>query len=123
MGTRSVPVTDRPASKFLERRADSEQLWRLTVQHSPVGMSLASPEGRIVAVNDALCHMLGYAADELCSRTFSSRSTTSKVGDFRRDSYFDTDDCWVRAMSANRRCERPAALRATSITVIGFTHQ
>ena len=31
------------------------------------------------------------------------------------DSYSDTDDCWVRAISARRRCDRPAARRAASM--------
>ena len=53
------------------------------------------------------------------STTANSRSTTSKVGDLRRDSYSETDDCWVPAHNANCCCEAPAALRATSITVFG----
>ena len=57
------------------------------------------------------------------SAASNSRSTTSSVGDFRRDSYSETDDCWVRAISANRRWDRPAARRAVSITVFGFTPQ
>ena len=52
-----------------------------------------------------------------------SRSTTSNVGDLRRDSNSETDDCWVRASSADRRCDKPAALRADSITVTGSTQQ
>ncbi len=49
---------------------DGEQLWWLTLQHSPVGMSLASPDGRLLAVNEALCRMLGYDAEQLRGLTF-----------------------------------------------------
>lgn len=54
----------------MDQVADGDQLWRLTLQHSPVGMSLVTPEGRFVAVNDALCRMLGYDADTLRELTF-----------------------------------------------------
>ena len=54
----------------MERVADSDRQWRLTLQHSPVGMSLVDPDGRFLAVNDAFCTMLGYDADEARSLTF-----------------------------------------------------
>ena len=54
----------------MERVADSDRQWRLTLQHSPVGMSLVDPEGRFLAVNDAFCTMLGYDADEVQALTF-----------------------------------------------------
>ena len=54
----------------VEATTDSEQLWRLTLQHSPVGMALVSPEGYFLAVNEALCDMLGYDAESLVSLTF-----------------------------------------------------
>lgn len=54
----------------MESATDSEQLWQLTMQHSPVGMTLVAPDGRFLAVNDALCQMLGYDADALRSMTF-----------------------------------------------------
>ena len=49
---------------------DSEQLWRLTLENSPVGMTLVAPDGRLLAVNKALCDMLGYTADELRTKSF-----------------------------------------------------
>ncbi len=45
-------------------------LWRLTVQHSPVAMVLVGLEGRPLMVNQALCDMLGYPAAELRRRGF-----------------------------------------------------
>jgi hypothetical protein len=64
---------------------------------------------------------MGFTAN--CALAASiSRSTTSSVGDFRRNSYSETDDCCVRAIAARRRCDIPAARRATSITVFGAIH-
>lgn len=42
-----------------------DSLLRLAMQHSPVGMMLVSPEGQMLAVNDAACGMLGYERSEL----------------------------------------------------------
>lgn len=49
---------------------DDGRLWRLALQHSPVGMALVAADGRFLAVNDALCSMLDYPADELNELTF-----------------------------------------------------
>jgi two-component system phosphate regulon sensor histidine kinase PhoR len=50
--------------------SDTEQLWRLTMEHSPVGMTLVSPQGRLLACNRALCDMLGHSEDQLRRMTF-----------------------------------------------------
>lgn len=42
-----------------------DSLLRLAMQHSPVGMMLVSPDGQMLAVNDATCRMLGYDRAEL----------------------------------------------------------
>lgn len=47
-----------------------EQLWRLTMQHSPVGMAIVGTDGGFLAVNDALCEMLGRDAASLRRCTF-----------------------------------------------------
>lgn len=52
-----------------EGTGDSD-LWRLTVQHSPIGMTLVTLDGRLSHVNDALCDMFGYRAEELRQRGF-----------------------------------------------------
>jgi two-component system phosphate regulon sensor histidine kinase PhoR len=54
----------------LESSSDSAELWRLTWQHSPVGMALVGLDGRLLVVNRALCEMLGYDAKELSERGF-----------------------------------------------------
>ncbi|MCD4533323.1 ATP-binding protein [Nocardioides sp. cx-169] len=48
----------------------SSDLWNLTLQHSPIGMALVAPDGRLLMANPALAGMLGYDVDELTSRGF-----------------------------------------------------
>jgi PAS domain S-box-containing protein len=50
--------------------SDSADLWRLTLQHSPIGMALVGLNGRLLMVNRALCDMLGYDAETLSQRGF-----------------------------------------------------
>lgn len=47
---------------------DAGELWRLTMEHSPVGMALVAPDGEILAANGALGDMLGYDAADLVTR-------------------------------------------------------
>jgi two-component system phosphate regulon sensor histidine kinase PhoR len=54
----------------MDRASDSAELWRLTLEHSPIGMALVGLDGRLLMVNRALCNMLGYDADELSQRRF-----------------------------------------------------
>lgn len=49
---------------------DTDDLWRLTMEHSPVGMALVSPAGEILAANTALCEMLGYEPEALAAKSF-----------------------------------------------------
>ncbi len=45
-------------------------LWRLTLQHSPIGMALVGLDGRLMMVNRAACTMLGRDAETLHAMTF-----------------------------------------------------
>jgi two-component system phosphate regulon sensor histidine kinase PhoR len=49
---------------------DSSDLWNLTLQHSPIGMALVAPSGRLLRVNPAMADMLGYEVDELATLGF-----------------------------------------------------
>lgn len=49
---------------------DGAELWRLTLEHSPVGMALVDLEGRLLTVNQALADMLGRDPEELCRTAF-----------------------------------------------------
>lgn len=42
-----------------------EALLRLAMRHSPIGMMVTSPDGEMVAVNEAACDMLGYGRADL----------------------------------------------------------
>jgi hypothetical protein len=48
----------------------THDLWRLTMEHSPVGMALVSLSGDLVSVNLALCEMLGHPPEVLTGLTF-----------------------------------------------------
>jgi diguanylate cyclase (GGDEF)-like protein/PAS domain S-box-containing protein len=49
---------------------ESEQLFRQTFDNAPIGIALVSPDGRWLAVNRALCRIVGYSEAELLARTF-----------------------------------------------------
>jgi two-component system phosphate regulon sensor histidine kinase PhoR len=49
----------------VDRTRGTEDLWQLTLQHSPIGMALVGHDGAMLVVNRALCEMLGYTPDEL----------------------------------------------------------
>jgi PAS domain S-box-containing protein len=50
--------------------AAAEERWRLTIDNAPVGIALVGLDGQFLRVNQALCHILGYAAEELVEHTF-----------------------------------------------------
>ncbi len=49
---------------------ETDELWRLTMEHSPVGMAIVSPTGGFMTANLALCEMLGHEADVLITKSF-----------------------------------------------------
>ena len=51
--------------------SDVADLWRLTVQHSPIGMALVDLDGRLLTVNHAFCTMLGRSAESLLRLSFA----------------------------------------------------
>ena len=53
------------AGRAAEALAASEERLKYIFEHSAVGLALGTPEGRISAINDALCRMLGYAREEV----------------------------------------------------------
>jgi two-component system cell cycle sensor histidine kinase/response regulator CckA len=50
--------------------AESQERFRVAFEHAPVGVAVKSPEGVYLQVNQALCDMLGYRADELIGRSY-----------------------------------------------------
>ncbi|MDO9018634.1 MAG: PAS domain S-box protein [Deltaproteobacteria bacterium] len=61
-------VTERRRQGDLLRAA--EERFRLTFEHAPIGVAMTGLDGRWIRVNQALCSMLGYTADELLARSF-----------------------------------------------------
>ncbi len=47
------------------REPEYDDLWRVTMEHSPVGMAIVSISGNIVTANTALSEMLGHDAEVL----------------------------------------------------------
>jgi PAS domain S-box-containing protein len=50
--------------------AESEARFRATFENAAVGIAHVAPDGRWLRVNEALCRILGYLADELITRSF-----------------------------------------------------
>ena len=48
--------------------------------HAPIGMALVDVSDRVLRVNDALCRITGYTADQLCARSFRDLSDPHDVG-------------------------------------------
>lgn len=49
---------------------ESEALFRAAFDDAPIGMSIVSLDGRFERVNESLCRLLGFTADELLAKTF-----------------------------------------------------
>lgn len=92
---------------------DPDHLWRLTMEHSPVGMAIVSPDGHIVMANVALCAMLGYELDELRSKGFQDLTHPDDLVDDMRM----VAQCLAGEINAYRTTKRYN--RADGGTVVG----
>ena len=61
-------VTERQQAQ--EALLQSERRFRRAFESAAIGMALVNVEGRFLAVNDSLCGIVGYPADELVQKTF-----------------------------------------------------
>jgi diguanylate cyclase (GGDEF)-like protein/PAS domain S-box-containing protein len=61
-------VTEELVTSF--RLVEAEQRWRLTLDAAPIGIALVDLDGQFLRVNGALCDIVGYAENDLLSRTF-----------------------------------------------------
>jgi two-component system CheB/CheR fusion protein len=64
--------------------AASERNYRMLVEQAAVGIEQASLDGRLIAINDQLCVMLGYSREELLEKTFVDISDPLDVPRERR---------------------------------------
>jgi two-component system, sensor histidine kinase and response regulator len=48
----------------------SEERFTKAFEHAAIGIALVSPDGHWLKVNAALCHLVGYSAEELMGKTF-----------------------------------------------------
>lgn len=62
-------VTDRPDQPAPTNHRSGADMFRQSMQYSPIGVAIAALNGRFLRVNRALCRMLGYRSDELQERT------------------------------------------------------
>ena len=71
IGASSV-ARDITASKQLADRtlAEAQDRFRGTFESAPIGMGLSDLDGRYVQVNEALCEITGYTAEQLCATSF-----------------------------------------------------
>ncbi|MBC9733485.1 sensor histidine kinase [Nocardioides marmotae] len=60
---------------------DAAALWRLTLEHSPIGMALVDLEGRVMLVNPAFAEMLGRDPQAMRGLHFSEITYSDDVAD------------------------------------------
>jgi diguanylate cyclase (GGDEF)-like protein/PAS domain S-box-containing protein len=51
-------------------RREAQELFETAFTNAPIGMALVGLDGRWIRVNDAICRMLGWSAEELATMTF-----------------------------------------------------
>jgi PAS domain S-box-containing protein/diguanylate cyclase (GGDEF)-like protein len=64
-----VDVTERVEARG--RLAESEERFRLTLQHAPIGMATVALDGTYLSVNPRLAEMLGRRPEDLAGMTFA----------------------------------------------------
>jgi diguanylate cyclase (GGDEF)-like protein/PAS domain S-box-containing protein len=74
-----IDVTDREAA--LAALVESQELFHLVMDSSAVGMSLTSPEGRLLRVNDSLCVLFGRPREELVACSWAELTFPEDVDD------------------------------------------
>lgn len=67
----TVMVVDVSARAEAERQRDRAiRLFQIAMEHAPIGKAILTVDGRWLQVNNALCELLGYTAEELQQITF-----------------------------------------------------
>ena len=63
---------------------ESERHFRLLFEQAAVGIERADLDGKILAVNDQLCVMLGYAREDLLAKSFADITDPADLARERR---------------------------------------
>lgn len=63
-----------------EALRESRERFQRAFDHAAVGMALVGLEGRFLQVNEAVCHLTGYARDELLALTFQDLTHPDDLG-------------------------------------------
>ncbi len=63
----------------VERLQVSEERFRALFELSPIGTAVVAPDGRWVLVNQCLCDIFGYTAEQLYARSFQSMTHPDDV--------------------------------------------
>ena len=62
-----MATANRNVVPFKESPAEGEQLFRHLFEEASLGIAIEDMEGKLLLANPALCRMLGYEKEELCS--------------------------------------------------------
>jgi PAS domain S-box-containing protein len=60
------------ASKASSLMQESDEHFRLLFEKAPIGMAILTLDAELIRVNEAMCHTLGYPAEELVGRSIMS---------------------------------------------------
>jgi PAS domain S-box-containing protein len=66
--------------KTLERKRDSEALYRATFDNAPVGVSHLDPDGRWLRVNPKLCDITGFSREEMLGLNYRDITHPDDLG-------------------------------------------
>ncbi len=64
-----------------EALRESEERFAGAFEHAPIGVALASPQGRWLKVNRALCKLVGYTEEEMLTRSFQDITHPDDLAD------------------------------------------
>lgn len=77
LGVLSVAFAEREVAVAAAR--DYEERFRLAFEKASVGMTLTSPDGRLLSVNERYCRLVGRSAEELCGLHFVELNDPERV--------------------------------------------
>jgi diguanylate cyclase (GGDEF)-like protein/PAS domain S-box-containing protein len=63
-------------------QAETEKRFHQAFDHAPIGMALASPEGRWLQVNHSLCEIVGHTESELLKQNYETLVHPEDLSDF-----------------------------------------